>query len=693
MAKQQWEEDAKDRFLQFLSASTSEKWAVLDEDVVVHPATNRNFDYRLGLGERRMALELFRLVKDEAELARERVWSEVVHALERELAERSVKGYLLTTPSYFNVPKVKREQFAKQLADRVQEVIAASPEADELNFDGFALKRIEGLERIACSSFGEGGAVNPAGIALAALEDKLPHKNDQLAVKDHDRIVLVVNWTAFLVDPGDVVEAATQIDFARFPNIDRMFFEFTPGDIRLVFDRSVFAAYDKKSSVPGDLEPLYVQSLGFRMARHEPKAFQLIRKITEERGAALWIPANSRIEVVRYGRELAQSGDWDNAAWIVRTFEDDPDPSDNLTDPVGNCNYHNQIAHGETVNFIVTVRGHLCWLLQLIVAANKRDLYQHTLDIVERYALGPNLYIRQQATIPLIEFAKRRFTDLMDSSLADRIRALTLRMVRENAEYPAVLEGVANVVARTPDLTSSEAEEVLSIFLKKPDREAPQLLAFLLIYYAVFRERDNRFGTFDATNLGGLLMEQVVQGKPAIRSSILWRIHGILAERPAEVKSLLSYVAAFSAGSYDRNAFFHFYKILADCISDYPDVLVPALKEAFCRERDYVNSNGHEIIWSFDRQPWTVLRKLLDSGREEDFLDCIEIVLNYGSRIYNFPPEGLSMVVGQMASGRAKKLLEHARLLCAYFHWIARGRPLWHADVDWAWAEKQLPGT
>lgn len=131
---------------------------------------------RIGLFDRR-------LVKDEAELARERVWSEVVHALERELTERSVnKGYLLTTPSYFNVPKVKREQFVKQLADRVQGVIGASPEADELNFDGFALKRIEGLERIACSSFGEGGAVNPAGIALAALEEKLPNKNDQLLI-------------------------------------------------------------------------------------------------------------------------------------------------------------------------------------------------------------------------------------------------------------------------------------------------------------------------------------------------------------------------------------------------------------------------------------------------------------------------------------------------------------------------------
>lgn len=102
MPKQQWEEDAENRFLQFLSATANETWAVLDRDVVVDPATNRNFDYRLGLGERRIALELFRLVKDEAELARERVWSEVVHALERELTERSVKGYQREQTNFFS---------------------------------------------------------------------------------------------------------------------------------------------------------------------------------------------------------------------------------------------------------------------------------------------------------------------------------------------------------------------------------------------------------------------------------------------------------------------------------------------------------------------------------------------------------------------------------------------------------------
>jgi hypothetical protein len=247
MAKQQWEDDAKNRFLQFLSATAGEVWAVLDEDVVVDPATNRNFDYRLGLGERRVALELFRLVKNEAELARDKVWSEVAHLLERELNDRSVKGYLLTTPSYFNVPKVKREAFAKQFADRVQQVIDATPDAEEIAFNGFKLNRIEGLDGIVCSSFGKGGAINPAGIALAALEEKLPNKNDQLSIDDHQRIILVVNW-AYVVDAGDVVEAATQIDFARLANIDKVFFEVTPGNFQLVFDRAGFTA-DPKSSL------------------------------------------------------------------------------------------------------------------------------------------------------------------------------------------------------------------------------------------------------------------------------------------------------------------------------------------------------------------------------------------------------------------------------------------------------------
>jgi hypothetical protein len=35
--------------------------------------------------------------------------------------------------------------------------------------------------------------------------------------------------------------------------------------------------------------------------------------------------------------------------------------------------------------------------------------------------------------------------------------------------------------------------------------------------------------------------------------------------------------------------------------------------------------------------------------------------------------------------------LYQARQVCAYFHWIDRGRPLWEADVDWEWAAHEIP--
>jgi hypothetical protein len=35
--------------------------------------------------------------------------------------------------------------------------------------------------------------------------------------------------------------------------------------------------------------------------------------------------------------------------------------------------------------------------------------------------------------------------------------------------------------------------------------------------------------------------------------------------------------------------------------------------------------------------------------------------------------------------------LQQARQVCAYFHWIKRGRPHWEADIDWAFAEQEFP--
>jgi hypothetical protein len=37
------------------------------------------------------------------------------------------------------------------------------------------------------------------------------------------------------------------------------------------------------------------------------------------------------------------------------------------------------------------------------------------------------------------------------------------------------------------------------------------------------------------------------------------------------------------------------------------------------------------------------------------------------------------------------RYLQQAREVCAYYHWMRRGHPLWEADVDWAFAEQEFP--
>ncbi len=669
MAKQKWEHDAKERLLQFLRDNVGEAWTVLREDVVVDASTNRNFDYELGLNERRIALELFRLVADEDELARWRVWGEVVHALEAELARRSLRGYLLTTPSYFMVPRVKRDGFVRQLADKIEILIKSNSGLDEISFDGFSLKRIENLQKIACSAFGKGGAVDPPGIALAALEEKLPNKNAQLAIADHDKVLMVVNWS-HLVGVGDMLEAASRIDFGRFPNVDKIFFEESPGNFQQVFDRKLFNGFESGKYVPDpELEPLFVQWLECHLARKERRAFEIVKELSAHRGGVLWLPPMSRAEIVRYGTGFVKADDWDNVNWILSNFKNDPDPSteNDARDFDGEFNLHRRVERGENVRFILTVRGHLCWLLHEVIRRSKPELYEELFTMVEQFAIDPHLYLRQQATIPLTELAKRRWSpsgqSAMPESLGDRVRALTLRMLRDNAGCPPVLEGVASVMNCTTDWSPAEAEEALTLFLKNPTDEASRLLSHLLLFYGVYRERETaKMGPFDSTRISKLLRQQLIDGAPAMRSSILWRMSHTLEKPCEEANILLPYVAAFTSGAYDRNAFFHFYKIALAQVKSHPDLVGPALKNALYSQKKFLSSNEDERVWDFDDQQWPALKFFFDSGRANEFLDCIEIAVEHRKQIFAFPTALIRACLGQIRTERATQILNRMDL-------------------------------
>ena len=377
--KEQWEEDAKDRFIAALKAEARGDWIVSDTDVVVNKQTNRNFDYQLNCGNEFIALEIFRLVEKREEIIRSKSWSTIANGIAAELRKRGVKGYTIHTPNAFNIPRPKIPGFVSNAAGLLQAAIKQNPKADSIQVDGFDIKRIKGFADVSLFTTGPGGAVNPTGIAHDFIVEKLPTKNKQLDIPNHERIVLIVNWV-LLVGQSDMIEACTLIDFSLFNNIDKVYFEIpqAPGQVQLVYDRKVYAAVQPGGEPPGQIEPLFISWLANHLYRKEIQAFQLVRRITEQQKSLLWLPALSREQLVVFGEESLKNGELEQLRWIVDNLKNDPDPSveNAANDPEGELNDHLRTKRGKNTRLIRTVRVRLCWLLMQIIAQPLLEDYE-----------------------------------------------------------------------------------------------------------------------------------------------------------------------------------------------------------------------------------------------------------------------------------------------------------------------------
>jgi hypothetical protein len=192
--KEQWEEEAKDHFIADLKAQGRGDWIVSDSDVVVDKQTNRNFDYQLQCGTDFIALEIFRLVEKREEIIWSKSWSTIANSIAAELRTRGIKGYTIHAPNAFDVPRLKIPGFVSKITDRLEVALKQNPQTDPITVDGFEIKRIDDFPDVSLFTTGPGGAINPTGIAHDFIAEKLPTKNKQLNIANHERVVLIVNW-------------------------------------------------------------------------------------------------------------------------------------------------------------------------------------------------------------------------------------------------------------------------------------------------------------------------------------------------------------------------------------------------------------------------------------------------------------------------------------------------------------------
>ena len=94
----------------------------------------------------------------------------------------------------------------------------------------------------------------------------------------------------------------------------------------------------------------------------------------------------------------------------------------------------------------------------------------------------------------------------MPDQLAERIKALALRMVNENAAYPAVLERVAHVMVYIQDLDHDTALKTVKQLLSIEQSEATSILNLPKAGMHAFRRGCNR--RWELARVSGAVIRQ-----------------------------------------------------------------------------------------------------------------------------------------------------------------------------------------
>lgn len=236
MGNREQEDNSANHLLRFLKDSEGEEWRVIGRDVEVDPVTRDNFDFELALGERRIALEVFRLVESEPELEERLVFNQFAEQLGGEMEKRGLNDFSVEIPLVTKESPQAREKKVKAIVDKLESGVKETAESAETEVDHITFRRKRGLGTPWFWSVGAFGMYDGVETARRILERMLPKKNKQVSMPGHEGALLVVHWLG-LVNLADFMEACKRVDFGQYPNISRIYFEEGPANMALAFRR------------------------------------------------------------------------------------------------------------------------------------------------------------------------------------------------------------------------------------------------------------------------------------------------------------------------------------------------------------------------------------------------------------------------------------------------------------------------
>ena len=157
---------------------------------------------------------------------------------------------------------------------------------------------------------------------------------------------------------------------------------------------------------------------------------------------------------------------------IVRLYK-------NSTNPISEDKYSQEILENKEVNAIVGIRGSLCWLLQNIIVTLETAYYSEILDLLETWSKDPNLYLRQQVTVPLEILATNMWAiknqDGTPFHFGEKNREKTenlfFSILKENREHPRILQYLSRSIDKIRFLSDERERQLIEDFYYTPQKK------------------------------------------------------------------------------------------------------------------------------------------------------------------------------------------------------------------------------
>jgi len=381
----------------------------------------------------------------------------------------------------------------------------------------------------------------------------------------------------------------------------------------------------------------------------------------------------ARENIVSMAEDLVKAKKYEEAKHIIELCIDDPDPN---TDEKSEFNYHLKIKNGEEESLITSVRGKLAWALQKFVISNNRKLMEYGLEktkpLLDLYGTlakklnysEPDLYVRLQALVPLIELSHPGRRKILGEDLSDSIKTTAFEILRNidsqiksgEANPVSLIEHLVNVFSYIRDVSTDEAKEILAFFEYHRISKAH----FLFVYFAVYRKDQYRKIPFDPKSFEKKLIHLCQEGDD-FRESLAWDFWRTAENDKKNKTNYFDNIESYWKllfEKYDQRTFDNLYRTLEITLTDSTRYRKhkELLKEALKKEIEYLKTNKIDVqLWDPGKEIFQTLKERSD----DDFLDVFgQLIENLSENIdYCWMKDWIAMFKSIASTTKDKKEL------------------------------------